>query len=71
MINIDIEKRYLTFKGLQVDSCSPDEWLSLALHAEDNAKVCGPFDPAYSHMIECARLYERAAALAETLAYAG
>jgi hypothetical protein len=31
------------------DSLTADEWLELAIDAEDHAKACGAFDPAFEH----------------------
>lgn len=42
-------------------TCTADELFGIALNCEQSARDVGPFDPAYTHMIQCALDYEKAA----------
>jgi len=44
---------------------TPDEALELAIQAEQTAKECGPFDPAFSYFSKTARNFETLAFLLE------
>lgn len=45
----------------EFQECTPDQLLGIALNCEQSARDVGPFDPAYTHMIQCALDYEKAA----------
>lgn len=58
-------ERVLAANGIRVSDMSADEWLRLALDAEQTARDVGPHDPAFEFFIGQARRFEDAAALAE------
>lgn len=45
----------------EFSECDADQLLGIALNCEQNARDVGPFDPAYTHFIQCAMDYEKAA----------
>jgi hypothetical protein len=52
-------------QGIDYRDCTSEQFLNLALEAEETAKQCGPFDPAFQHFTQQVRAYTDAAALAE------
>ncbi len=47
------------------NECTADEWLQLAIDAEEMAKACGPFDPAFEHLTQLKSRYFQQALSAE------
>lgn len=67
---LELKKRLFEKRGIDIISCTPDEWLALAIEAEANARRCGVGDPAFAYMMEQASLYEKAAILSESILHA-
>lgn len=61
---------YLASKGFDPRIHNPDFYLQAAIEAEKLAKACGPFDPAFEHYSNRARIAFDAAIMAEDIRHA-
>lgn len=64
---MEMRIRVLAANGISVADHTPEEWLKLALEAEQAKCDCGPFDPAFEWFCAQERRFTEAAELAEAM----
>ncbi len=66
---LELQRRFWLNNGIDVTSCISEEWLILALDAEEILKQVGPEDTNFQHFCMESDKYQRLSALAESLEY--